>query len=148
MPTPRQAQPHELNDLVELAHAFYLEDGFATPPEQLRANLANLLADDSARVAVIDNDGGQLLGFAITTTSFGLENGPIAELEDLYVTPESRHAGLGRALIADSTTWASRHGCTYLEIVVTDGEQYTQLIRYYHTAGFSHPRTLLRKRLS
>ena len=46
MPTPRQAQPHELEDLRQLAHAFYLEDGFSTPPEQLRANLVDLLADD------------------------------------------------------------------------------------------------------
>jgi len=63
---------------------------FATPLEHLRANLAILLGDDTARVAIIDDALGRLLAFAITTTSFGLEDGAIAELQDLYVLPEAR----------------------------------------------------------
>ncbi len=42
------------------------------------------------------------MGFAVTTTSFGLEDGAIAELEDLYVTPPARGTGLGRALVGDA----------------------------------------------
>ena len=96
-PGARRAQASDLPALRELASAFYREYGFDTAPQVLEANLAVLLDTGSAHVAVID-DVGQLLAFAITTTSFGLENGLIAELEDLYVTPAARGLRHGRRL--------------------------------------------------
>lgn len=89
-----------------------------------------------ARVAIVPGQEGPV-AFAITTTSFGLENGPVAELEDLYVTPDARRLGLAAALIADSAAWARGRGCRQLELVVApNGLDVTHLLRYYERRGF------------
>lgn len=90
----------------------------------------------TARVAVVTNDE-RPLGFAITTTSFGLENGLIAELEDLYVLPAARRQGLAKRLIDDSARWADDRGCHHLELVVApNGREVTHLHTYYRMQGF------------
>jgi aminoglycoside 6'-N-acetyltransferase I len=99
--TLRCATPGTHRALLELAVAFYAEDRFATPRAQPAAHLRVLLAADTARVAVIDLDGTDA-AFGITTTVFGLENGVVAELEDLYVAAHARRRGLTRQLIDDS----------------------------------------------
>lgn len=145
-PGIRRAEASDLPALRELASAFYREDGFDTAPQVLEANLAVLLDTGSAHVAVID-DVSQLLAFAITTTSFGLENGLIAELEDLYVTPAARGLRHGRRLLENSATWSRARGCSHLEIVIADGPEQQRLHNYYRRAGFTDPRVLLRQPL-
>jgi aminoglycoside 6'-N-acetyltransferase I len=133
----RPARLEDLPALVELAGAFYAEDGFTTPREQLTANLIVLLDSDTSRVAVADHTTAGLIGFAITTTTFGLENGLIAELEDLYVDPEHRGGGLGDRLIGDSADWAHGRGATQLELVVApNGRDVQRLHAYYLRRGF------------
>lgn len=39
-------------------------------------------------------------------------DGPYCYLEDLYVSPEARGGGVGRALIGAVTQWAREHGCS------------------------------------
>jgi aminoglycoside 6'-N-acetyltransferase I len=63
----------------------------------------------------------QLPGFAATTTTFVLEYGLVAELEDLFVVPTARHRGLSNRLIADSVVWAREQGCQRMELVVARG---------------------------
>jgi hypothetical protein len=116
--TLRRAGPADLAMVVPLAVAFYAEDGFGTGEHALRSNLSVLLASPAARVAVAQS-AARLLGFAVTTTSFGLENGLIAELEDLswsrppgaadWADGSSRTASLGRASrVAGVWSWSSR----------------------------------------
>jgi len=109
----RQARPAELAAVLELATAFYLEEGFATPTVELRDNLRVLLQSERARVAVaVDHD------HTVSTASFGLQQGCVTELEDLFVRPGHRHTGIGAALINDSAAWAISCGCRSLELVV------------------------------
>ncbi|HVV17922.1 MAG TPA: GNAT family N-acetyltransferase [Pseudonocardiaceae bacterium] len=134
--TPRAAAPVDLAALLPLAVAFYAEDGFTTGERTLRDSLAVLLGSPSARVAVA-HSADRLLGFAITTTTFGLENGLIAELEDLFVVPAARRRGLAAALIEDSVQWARERGCRRLELVVApNGRDVGHLFDYYRAHGF------------
>jgi aminoglycoside 6'-N-acetyltransferase I len=134
----RQAHPGELPTLLDLATAFYTEDGFTTPVWQLRENLLVLLDSDSARVAVACGRDDEIVGFAITTLSFGLEYGRIAELEDLFVVPGQRRRGIGGVLIDDSAGWAKSRGCHALELVVAPtGSNVPQLFGYYARQGFT-----------
>jgi aminoglycoside 6'-N-acetyltransferase I len=90
-------------------------------------------ASAAARVAVVDD-----VAFAVTTTSYGLENGLIAELEDLYVAPPARRRGLTRTLIEDSAAWAASIGASVLEVVVApNGMDVSHLFRYYAANGFT-----------
>jgi aminoglycoside 6'-N-acetyltransferase I len=132
----RTAGPADLAAVLPLAVAFYAEDGFGTGELALRDNLSVLLDSALARVAVVQSKA-RLLGFAITTTSFGLENGLIAELEDLFVEPTARRRGLGGLLIADSVGWAREQGCGRLELVVApNGRDVGHLLGYYLARGF------------
>ena len=146
----RQARLDELSTVLDLAAAFYVEDGFTTPVEQLRENLLVLLDSDSARVAVASGHGDEIVGFAITTLTFGLEYGLLAELEDLFVVPAHRRGGIGSALIDDSAHWARSRGCRALELVVTpNGANVDHLFNYYAHQGFtSEGRQVLSRDLS
>jgi aminoglycoside 6'-N-acetyltransferase I len=134
----RQARPADLQSVLALATAFYLEDGFATPQWRLRENLVVLLDSDNARVAVACGHDDEIVGFAITTISFGLEYGPSAELEDLFVVPVHRRTGIGGVLIEDSAGWARDRGCQVLELVVApNGANVDHLFNYYAHQGFT-----------
>jgi aminoglycoside 6'-N-acetyltransferase I len=133
----REAWPRELSTLLDLAAAFYVEEGFTTPVWQLRENILVLLDSDSARVAVACGHNDEIVGFAITTLTFGLEYGRLAELEDLFVVPAHRRTGVGRALIDDSADWARSRGCRALELVVApNGANVDHLFNYYAHQGF------------
>ncbi|GIF22199.1 aminoglycoside 6'-N-acetyltransferase I [Actinoplanes tereljensis] len=135
--TLRTAEPADLAAVLDLAVDFYAEDGFATPRARLEEHLRHLLVSDAARVAVIALDE-QIAAFAISTSSYGLENGLIAELEDLYVAPAFRRRGLAAELIEDSARWAAGIGAAQLEIVVApNGMDVSHLYRYYRARGFA-----------
>src|SRR3712207_2994266 len=59
------------------------------------------------------------VGVATVTTSRGLEFGLSAELEDLYVLPETRGLGVGRTLIATVNSWCRQQGCSVVAVIVT-----------------------------
>ena len=145
----RPARVVELEAVLALAVAFYSEDGFTTPEARLSSHLQALLRSSAARVTVA-SEGTVLLGFAVTTTSFGLENGLIAELEDLYVVPAARRRGVARSLIDDSVRWAGALGCAQLELVVApNGHDVSSLLDYYRRRGFhDEGRRLLAHRLT
>ncbi|MEV6823692.1 GNAT family N-acetyltransferase [Amycolatopsis sp. NPDC051102] len=134
--TLRVARPGDLAAVLPLAVEFYAEEGFATGEQALRHNLAALLASPAARVAVVHSPD-RLLGFAVTTTGFGLENGLIAELEDLFVLPAARRRGVAGRLIGDSVAWARGRGCRHLELVIApNGRDAGHLFAYYLARGF------------
>lgn len=147
-PTVRAATAVDVPAVSALAHAFYTTDGYDTDDRALGENLATLLASPRARVAVVDS-GDRLLGYAVTTTGLGLENGPIAVLDDLFVVPEARQRGLANRLIEDSAAWAREHGCRHLELVVApNGRDVGHLFAYYLARGFhDEGRRLLSRQL-
>ena len=71
----RPARAAELMPILGLATAFYREGGFSTPVPELQHNLGVLIASPDAHVAVAEVGATQIAGFAITTLSFGLEQG-------------------------------------------------------------------------
>ncbi|WP_216908678.1 GNAT family N-acetyltransferase [Nocardia noduli] len=134
--TVRTAGDVDLPAVLPLAVAFYAEDGFATGEQALRRNLATLLTSSAARVALAYS-ADRPVGFAVTTTGFGLENGPIAELEDLFVVPSARRHGVAGRLIEDSAGWARERGCGRLELVIApNGGEVGHLFDFYLACGF------------
>ena len=132
----RTGTPADAPAILELAVAFYAEDGFGTPRSRLAEHLDHLLASEAARVAVAEVDG-TIVAFGASTSSYGLEDGRVAELEDLYVVPEHRRRGIAQALIDDSAAWARRIGAAYLAIVIApNGLDVSHLHRYYRARGF------------
>lgn len=145
----RPARPSDSARVLTLAKDFYAEGGFATPVTELRDNLAVLLHTDTARVAVAIREH-DIVGFAITTVGFGLEQGSNAELEDLFVEPAHRGTGLATALIEDSCDWARQRRCRTLELVIAPhGNNVGELFSYYAKRDFAdHGRRLLTRKLT
>src|SRR3954454_11877360 len=112
----RTAVAADREAILPLAVDFYAEDGFSTPRARLAEHLTHLLVSAAAHAAVIESDG-VVVAFAISTSSYGLENGLIAELEDLYVAPGFRRRGLAGELIEDSARWATAIGAAPLKII-------------------------------
>jgi GNAT superfamily N-acetyltransferase len=106
-------------DAVTATEADILRDGF-TEPQRFRCLIAEL---DSAAV-----------GFALYFTSYSTWEGHHGiYLEDLFVSPEHRGLGLGKALLSRVAAIAVEEGCPRLEWSVLDWNQPS--IDFYHRIG-------------
>jgi GNAT superfamily N-acetyltransferase len=87
------------------------------------AGLRNALFGDRryAEVAIAEVDGGEPAGFALFFHNFSTFLGrPGIYLEDLFVRPPYRGAGIGKALLRHLAKLAEERGCGRLEWAVLD----------------------------
>jgi GNAT superfamily N-acetyltransferase len=111
-------------DAVKATEADLLRDGFGERP-----HFECLIAEDVGT-------GGkpQTAGFALYFTTYSTWRGrPGIHLEDLFVVPEFRRRGIGRALLQRVTTRAIEKGCDYLGWHVLDWNQ--PAIDFYELLG-------------
>jgi GNAT superfamily N-acetyltransferase len=86
-----------------------------------------------AEVAIAEWSG-EPVGFALFFPNFSTFLArPGIHLEDLFVTPESRGRGIGRALLAHLARLALERGCGRLEWSVLDWNR--DAIRFYRSLG-------------
>ncbi len=65
----------------------------------------------------------RMVGVAVLAYRLNISSaGPFASIEDLYVRPESRRRGVGRALLEAVTERCSTRGVSYVEAQVEDEE--------------------------
>jgi aminoglycoside 6'-N-acetyltransferase I len=135
-----------IDEAFGLLKRFFAEEGFATPPEQMRSSLQVMLINESSAV-FLARAGEEALGVATVTISVGLEYGLSAELEDLYVLPLARRRGIAGALIEEVCAWCKRQGCTAVLVTVTpQGEKSHELHRFYHGHAFGDTGRLILER--
>ena len=117
-------------DLIrELAVYERLEDQAKATPEDLRRNLFGPRPYAEAMVAEVE---GEAAGFALFFHNFSTFRGqPGLYLEDLFVRPDSRGRGIGRALLAKLAALALERGCGRLEWAVLDWNE--PAIQFYRT---------------
>ena len=106
-------------DAVHATEADLMRDGFGPTPRF------------SCLIAELD---GAPAGFALYFTSYSTWEGHHGlYLEDLYVSPEFRKLGLGKALLGRVAAIAVEQGCPRLEWSVLDWNQPS--IDFYHRIG-------------
>jgi GNAT superfamily N-acetyltransferase len=89
-----------------------------------------------AAEAMIAQAGGRAVGFALFFTTFStFLCRPGLYLEDLFVEPAHRGAGIGKALLARLAALAAQRGCGRLEWRVLDWNEPS--IRFYESLGAS-----------
>jgi GNAT superfamily N-acetyltransferase len=144
----QQAGADELEAALPLIERFFQEEGFHTPPGQIPVQLLGLLQDPESSV-FLARWNGRAVGVVTVTTTEGIELGLSAEMEDLYVLPEMRRTGVGRALIEAVADWCRQRGCSLVSVIVTpEGQAAHNLISYYRSRGFQETgRTVLFRHL-
>jgi GNAT superfamily N-acetyltransferase len=113
----RPATPQDVDLIfslvVELAEYERAPEQVTGTPELLNRAL---FGEHPAAEALIAELDGESVGFALFHGSFSTwECRPGLWLEDLYVPPERRRGGIGRALFARVAEIALERGCTRLE---------------------------------
>lgn len=123
--------------LTQIISMFFDGEGFRTTPEVVAARVPEFLSADG-NAAFLAFSGDEVIGVSTVSTSYGLENGRLAEIEDLYVRPAHRGNGVATALLGQAMLWGRAQGFDSLEVVVTpeDGTRRDYLIGWYGRLGF------------
>lgn len=133
--TIRPCRPEDAETLValvrELAAFENLEEFAKATPESFRTHLFGPRPSAEAFLAEV---GGAPAGFALVFQTFSTFRGaPVLYLEDIFVRPEYRGHGIGKALLATAARIALERGCERLDWVVLDWNQ--RAIDFYRGLG-------------
>ncbi|CAN5900956.1 GNAT family N-acetyltransferase [soil metagenome] len=120
-----------LRFIGELAEYERLSHEVSATEEVLRKSL---FGEFRVAEAIIAHLGGEPAGFALFFHNFSTFLGkPGTYLEDLYVSPEFRSAGVGKSLLAYVARLARERGCGRVEWSVLDGNE--PAINFYESIG-------------
>lgn len=123
--------PHILRCIRALAEYEKLSHAMLATEQDLRRHL---FGPRPAAEALIGSCNGEPAGYALFFTTFSTFLGkPGLWLEDLFVLPEHRSRGVGRALLGAVAQIAMERDCGRLEWSVLDWNQ--PAIEFYHRAG-------------
>jgi GNAT superfamily N-acetyltransferase len=109
-----EREPHS----VEITEEQLLRDGFGAHPYY---------------ECLIAEEDGVPAGFALYFPIYSTWQGPSLHLEDLFVLPEVRGRGVGKALLNQVAAAAVKRGCARLQWDVLDWNQ--PAIDFYHSIG-------------
>jgi GNAT superfamily N-acetyltransferase len=131
----RPAEPRDCAELDRLVHELAVYEKLAHQkvgtPEALHAAL---FGERPACEALIAERHGRAVGFALYFTTFSTFLArPGIYLEDVFVEPEHRGAGIGKAFLRHLAALAVERGCGRLEWRVLDWNEPS--IRFYESLG-------------
>jgi ribosomal protein S18 acetylase RimI-like enzyme len=132
---PRRATTADAAVVAQLLHDFNVE--FSTPspgPDALRSRLTLLLVGDDVVVLLVGEPASGLAVLSFRPNVW--YEGPVAILDELYVSPDLRGRGLGSALLDAACDLLRDRAGTLMEINV-DGED-TGARRFYEARGFTN----------
>ena len=132
----RLATPSDRGEALRLVRSLLIElGGSPAPPEALYGVFDTLAAGGDAGFVVIAEEDGAAR--AVCTASFAQAVrtvGRYAILQEMYVEPDSRSSGMGRAVIDFALEHAVASGCQVVELgTPRSGDRQ---IEFYERAGF------------
>jgi ribosomal protein S18 acetylase RimI-like enzyme len=128
----RRAQVEDADDIARLLYDFNTEYGEPAPePPELAARMRELIAADTiVLLAGEAPDGLAVLRFRLSIWSSGKE----CYLAELYVAPERRGQGLGRALLETAIEVARQEGADSMDLGTSDDDVAARAL--YESLGF------------
>jgi ribosomal protein S18 acetylase RimI-like enzyme len=121
--------------LGRLLHAFNSEFGDPTPEADVIAEFAAPLIESGEVTVLFAGDGPD--GFAQLRFRPWLYSTALdAYLEELYVVPERRGHGLGRALLEAAMEHARERGAAHIDLSTSEGD--VAALALYESAGFTN----------
>ena len=148
MPDMRPAHPDDCERILPLMERYYGEDGYPFVPAEARAALARFLGDPSLGRMWVFVAAGEVVGYTALTFGYSLEyRGRDAFVDELYLVPSHRGAGLGRVAIALAEDACRAAGVRALHLEVERGNARGRAL--YARTGFADTdRLLLTRRLT
>jgi GNAT superfamily N-acetyltransferase len=149
-PQIRRGVPDDVPLLLELVRQYWHFEGIPGFDAAALSPLLKRLASDLDVGAIwIADADGDLLGYLIAVRSFSLEQqGPIAEIDEFFVSPTARTYGVGAALldVAESDLACEGYVCLQLQL----GKDNVRGRAFYRRHGYSERAgyELLDKRLT
>lgn len=136
-PTVRRAQPADAEVVAQLLWDFNTEFESPVPgPALLTRRFADLLQRNDVLVMFAEIDAA-VVGFAyLTYRPTPYFDGPIAQLEELYLQPDRRDQGIGTLLLQRVLDEVHQRGSGELHINVDEIDTDTR--RFYERHGFSN----------
>jgi GNAT superfamily N-acetyltransferase len=113
----------------------------AVAAEVTEATFARIVADEELHGAIARDDDGRAVGLVHWLThSATWTTGVYCYLEDLFVDPSARGAGVGRALIGHVRAWAEDEGATKLYWLTAQDNAIARTLydRVARSTGFVH----------
>jgi ribosomal protein S18 acetylase RimI-like enzyme len=118
-----------------LLHAFNAEFGEPTPDAETIAERAAPLIESGEVMVFLGGNGPD--GFAELRFRPSLYTGALdAYLEELYVVPERRGQGLGRALLDAAMRHAKERGAAHIDLGTSEDDLAARAL--YESAGFTN----------
>jgi GNAT superfamily N-acetyltransferase len=131
----RLANVEDLQALVDLMTDFYAESGYVLDRPHAEAAFAALLADPGLGRIWLIQQGSEDVGYVVLTFVFGMEyGGPMAVVDDFYVSPASRNAGAGTAALAEVRLFCAHLGMRAMSVEV--GHENAAAQSVYRRTGF------------
>ncbi len=133
--TIRPCVPGDAETLVTLVHELAVYERLeAQASPRPRRSALDLFGPQPAAEAVVAEVAGATVGFALYFTTFSTFRGqPGLYLEDLFVRPDHRGQGIGKALLAHVASVATARGCGRLEWSVLDWNE--PALGFYRALG-------------
>ncbi|MEE3503365.1 GNAT family N-acetyltransferase [Acidiphilium acidophilum] len=130
----RPAQPDDVPALLGLVHDLAIYERAPTAVEMTAPMLHAALFGDAPLARAVVAVADDILGFAVYFTTFSTWTGKAGlYLEDLFVKPEARGRGIGKALLRHLAGEAIRRDCARLEWQVLDWNE--PAIAFYKSLG-------------
>jgi len=128
----RRASPEDADAIARLLYDFNVEYDEPTPePPQLAARIRELMGVDTIVLLAGDGpDGLAVLRLRLSIWSSGKE----CYLAELYVAPERRGHGLGRALMEAAIETARREGADWMDLGTSEDDVAARAL--YESLGF------------
>lgn len=133
-PLVRPALRRDTPAIGRLLHQFNTEFHEATPPaEALATRLDELMASGETVVLLAEEQAGlAVLRFRKAIWTAGLE----CYLAELYVVPQARGRGLGRALMVEALRVAKARGADWMDLGTEEGDRVARAL--YESLGFTN----------
>lgn len=129
------ADESHTHEVASLLSALFEEVGHTMDYDSLAAIFEDIDADDR-HSTLLAADDDEIVGVVTLSETLSLyAGGRIGVLNELYVVPEYRSAGVGKILLDAAKELGEQRGWTRLE-VTTPGDEYERTLRFYEREGF------------
>jgi GNAT superfamily N-acetyltransferase len=132
----RRAIADDVPALLPLVAAYWqFENLEGFEPRSVGAQLVRLLSSDHLGAGWLALSDERAVGYLLAVYVFSLEHGGLtAEIDEFFVAPEGRGAGIGRLLLDAAETEFVRAGCRNTSLQLGRGNATAR--RFYHRHGY------------